>query len=291
MSRKVRLINGKGDWTDVPPTGASDADLYQLANDFVAQPGVVDKEGGDGKVTESDTPGLSVKIQKGTFYVLNSSWEANSFEPKYYQVVVDADEDLAISSNSSGDTRFDLVCLKIDKITVPNDDASNVCPYVKVEGTPGDPAPALPDDYLLLGTLEIPDGTTTEILDAMIEDGREQVYLDSKSFVVGGFKNLVDSGTITIDLSVPQRLFRVTLGGNRVIAITNPKEGDKIYARFTNDGTARTPVWPANVTWFGIEDDPDMSDYVDANKTGAFLFICTDEDVPRYDGFFLGAEE
>jgi hypothetical protein len=291
MSRTVRLINGKGDWTDVPPTGASDADLYQLANDFIPQGGVVDLAGGDALVTESDTPGHSVKVAKGTIYVPNSSWIANSTQPKFYQVVADAVETVTIPTNSSGSTRVDLVAQKIDKVTDPNDDATNVSPLVRIAGTPGDGAPSLPADHELLATLTLPDGYSA-VTNSMISDDRRQVYIDAKYETVNkGFVDLVDAGTINIDLATKKNKFRVTFGGNRTFTVSNAKEGDTFYLRLKNDATARTPVWFAGITWIGIEDDPDMADYVALNKVGAFVFVCTTDDGDEFDGFFLGAQE
>lgn len=287
--KKVRLIQGKGDWTSSPPTGASDADLYQLSNDFIVQGGVLDLDGGDALVTELDTPEYKVQIAKGTIYVLNSAWTQNSHEPKFYQVVSDAVEELDITTNSSGSTRVDLVALKIDKVTTPNDDGDNVVPFVVIEGTPGAGAPALPDDHELLATLTLPDGYAA-VTNSMIADGRKQIYLETRD-INNGFLDLVDGSTITIDLSQKKRKFRVTLAGNRTFAVTNPKLGDTFYLRLTNDSTARTPNWFSNITWIGVEDDPDMANYVSANKVGGWLFICTDEDTPSFDGYFLGAEE
>lgn len=289
MSRITRLINGKGDWNDTPPTGASDADLYQMANDFVVQGGVIDLDGGDALVTQSDTPGLSVVVAPGIIYVPNSTWEENTNEPKFYQVVGDTEETLVISSNSSGSTRVDLVAQKIDKITTPNDDASNVSPLVIVEGTPGDGEPALPDDHELLAVVTVEDGAT-EITNDDIEDRRRQVYLDTKD-INNDFVDFVDGATITLNLANKKNKFKGTILANRPFAISNAKEGDEIYLRITMSGGPYTPVWPSGITWFGIEDNPDLSDYVDANKTAVIVLVCTAEDVPAYDGFFLGAEE
>lgn len=177
MSRQVRLIQGKGDWEAQPPTGASDADLYQLANDFIIQGGVADLAGGDSLVVENDTPGFGVTVPKGTLYVPNSSWLPNSNEPRFYQVVADTDEVINVATNSSGSTRVDLVCQKIDKITAPNDEGDNVGPLVIVQGTPGSGAPAVPSNHLLLATLTLPDGYAA-VVNAMIEDERIQVKVN-----------------------------------------------------------------------------------------------------------------
>lgn len=290
MSRQIRLIQGKGDWTATPPTGASDADLYQLANDFVAQGGVINLAGGDAHVTEVTVPAYQVKIAKGTLYVPNSSWIANSNEPRYYQVVADADETLTIATNSSGDVRVDLIAQKIDKVTTPNDAATNVSPLVVIQGTPGAGAPALPSNHLLLATLTLPDGYAA-VVNSMIADNRQQVYLDTKD-INKGFVALPDGANITIDLSQRKRKFDLgPLTANRNILVTNPTIGDSFYVRIRNDATPRTPNWFAGILWIGIEDDPDMADYVAASKIGTFMFICTAIDTPAFDGYFLGAQE
>lgn len=290
MSRTVRLIQGKGDWEATPPTGASDADLYQLANDFVVQGGVVDLEGGDALVTEIAVPGYKVKVAKGTIYVPNSSWLPNSNEPKFYQVVGDVDEELSISTNSSGDTRIDLIAQKIDKVTAPNDDASNVSPLVVIAGTPGDGAPDLPDDHELLATVTLLDGYAS-VVNSMIADNRRQVYLDTKD-INEDFDTLTDAATVTINLdSTRKRKFKLTWAGNRTLSLINAKLGETVYLRVTNDATPRSPTWFANITWFGIEDDPVMNLYTVASKSAAFIFVCTDEATQSFDGFFLGAEE
>ena len=101
-----------------------------------------------------------------------------------------------------------------------------------------------------------------------------------------------DGTTITFDLGTgDNRKFRVTLGGNRTLAVSNPRLGQVFMLRLKNDGTARTPVWFSTITWVGIEDDPDMADLVAINKVGVFVFICTDDSPATFDGFFLGAEE
>lgn len=291
MSRTVRLIQGKGDWGAQPPTGASDADLYQLANDFIVQAGVVNLSGGDALVTETAPIGFKVKIAKGTIYVLNSSWVANSNVPRFYQVVGDADEELTIPTNSSGSTRIDLVAQKIDKITAPNDQATNVSPIVRIAGTPGAGAPTLPNDHELLATLTLADGYAA-VTNAMITDNRKQVYLETKD-INSGFQTLTDSATITINLNSTRKRKFITaaIAGNRNITISNAKEGESIYIKILNDGTPRSPVFTNTVKWIGIENNPLMADYVDANKIGAFLFICTNATTQAFDGYFLGAEQ
>lgn len=178
MAAKVRLIQGKGDWTDVPPTGASDADLSHIVNDFVVQGGVLNPEDGNALVEESGTPGMSVQVAAGIIYVENEAWTENSFEPRFYQVVRNsAQTAIPISSNSSGLTRIDLICQEVDTVTAPNDDADNVCPITVVEGTPGSGAPAVPGNHEALAEVEVIDAATS-ITDADITDRRRPIIFN-----------------------------------------------------------------------------------------------------------------
>lgn len=104
--------------------------------------------------------------------------------------------------------------------------------------------------------------------------------------------DLADAATINIDLADgDNRKFRTTLGGNRTFTVSNPRLGQPFTLRLTNDGTARKPTWFAGITWIGIDDNPDMSTLVAASKTGSFLFICTNEETPTFDGYFLGDQK
>lgn len=106
--------------------------------------------------------------------------------------------------------------------------------------------------------------------------------------------DLADNTTIDLDFnSGANRKFRVTIAGNRTFTFSNVLEGQVIMLRITNDATPRTPVWFSGITWIGIEDDPDMATYVEASKTGVFIFVCTDDTgaAETFDGYFLGAQE
>lgn len=249
MSRLLRLINGKGDWEATPPTGASDADLYQIANDIVAREGVLDKDGGDGLVTELDTPVKKVKLAKGTIYVENSSWVKNSFAPRFYQVVADADQEIDVSSNASGLVRTDLVCQKIDKITTPNDDGSNVAPAIMVEGTPGSGAPAVPNDHYAVAQLDLPDGYSA-VTNAMITDLRQAIYINP-NIVNGGFVIVADAGTMTLNLENGLKdKFFMTVDGNRNIAFSNAPIGQyfSVYVKQGSGGN-KAYVFTADILW------------------------------------------
>lgn len=61
--------------------------------------------------------------------------------------------------------------------------------------------------------------------------------------------SLTDAATVALDASLGS-VFKVTLGGNRTLAITNPTDGQVIELIVTQDGTgSRTLTLPASVNY------------------------------------------
>lgn len=270
MSAKVRAIQGKGDWSAIPPTGMNDGDVYGVGNDFLAQGGVVNRDAGEAFVEESDTPGMSVKVALGIIYVENSSWNFGSWEPRFFQVARDAETTgITISSNPSGQTRFDIVCQEVDKITVPNDDADNVCPITVVEGTPGAGIPNVPGDMEPLAVVEVADGETI-ITNDLITDVRRQVYARPQS-TNGNIQELVDGSTVTFDLEWGKYdKFFVEIAGNRTFAFDNVPYGLPflIYVQ-QGSGGSHTPTFPSSIT-----DDGDALEFATAaGAIDAFVVV------------------
>lgn len=244
----IRAINGKGDWTDTPPTGMNDGDVINLTNDFVVSAGVVLPEAGNALVTQSGTPGMHVQVAAGIIYVENSNWIINSFEPRFWQVVRNAaTTNIAISSNSSGQLRYDAVCQEVDTVTTPNDDASNVCPIAVIEGTPGDTTITIPADHELLAVIEVADGETS-ITNSEILDYRTPVFA-RHGFSNPGFVELDDDTTVTFDAEygVYNRFF-VAIEGNRTLTFDNFPIGQfvTIYIQQA-DGGGHTPTFSDSI--------------------------------------------
>lgn len=82
-----------------------------------------------------------------------------------------ATENLAISSNASGSTRYDIVCMKVDTTVDPDTQADNMCSLVIVEGTGGAGVPATPSNHLKLAEVEVANGASS-ISDSEITDTR-----------------------------------------------------------------------------------------------------------------------
>ena len=92
-----------------------------------------------------------------------------------------------------------------------------------------------------------------------------------------------DGATITFDLD-EANTHTVTLGGNRVLALSNASVGQKFTIRLTQDATgSRTVTWFSTIKWPGGL-VPTLT--TTADKTDVFGFICTSGS--NYDGFVIG---
>lgn len=110
---------------------------------------------------------------------------------------------------------------------------------------------------------------------------RKDVVLGNK--IVGSES---DGATITFDLgdTTKSNIRSVTLGGNRVLAVSNVSVGQVFIVRLTQDGTgSRTVTWFSTIKWPGGV-APTLS--TTAGKTDVFGFICTS--AGNYDGFYVG---
>lgn len=282
---RVRIINGKGDWGAEPPTGADDHDLQTFVNDFVSAGGVLDLAGGDALVEESDTPGMSVKVGAGTIYVENSSWVENSLEPRHFVVVRDSETTgVTIASNPSGSTRYDLICQEVDKVTTPNDTASNVCPITVFQGTPGAGIPSTPNDMELLAVVEVASGETS-ITTAEISDERRQIQINLPAFQ-SPMQEVADAATVTFDLeNGVYNKFLVAITAPRTLAVSNVPVGIPFMVSIQQDGGGGDGVtWWANILWQDGE-APDFSGSADgAYDTFGFIKMANGD----YQGFVVG---
>lgn len=92
-----------------------------------------------------------------------------------------------------------------------------------------------------------------------------------------------DGATITFNLSSGNKQ-RVTLGGNRALALSNPGTGQVFLLRLLQDGTgSRTVTWFNTIKWAGGS-APTLT--TTASKADVFGFIQTGTDT--YDGFVVG---
>ena len=92
-----------------------------------------------------------------------------------------------------------------------------------------------------------------------------------------------DAATVTFDLSAgPKQV--VTLGGNRVLALSNVLSGHAFVLKLTQDETgSRTVTWFSTINWPGAV-APTLTTTL--NKSDVFGFIQTGTNT--YDGFIVG---
>lgn len=174
MANTVRIRNGM--------SNATEGDILGNFGDLVGV-GVVDKANGHLLVTEDSPRGMSIQVAGGIVYVPNADYnQLDSDTPKFYPVVCDA-EALTIDNNTSGQTRNDIVCVKVDKSIFPDADASNIATKIVVKGTAGGGIPTTPANHYKLANIVVVNGET-EITNAEITDTREQVLLEAGMGVV-----------------------------------------------------------------------------------------------------------
>lgn len=176
MSVNVRIRNGlePDEYSD---GGATEGDVRGDQTDLIDTVGVVDVTGGHLLVHQDSPVSMDAIVDEGVGYIPNDSFdEFDSDSIKFWEAVVggtEASRTLTISSNSSGQTRIDLICLYLDSGATPDNTASNIAELVVVEGTPGAGAPSLPAFHLKLAEVTVVNGAT-EIENADIADSREQ---------------------------------------------------------------------------------------------------------------------
>lgn len=190
MANTVRIRNGM--------SNATEGDILGNFGDLVGV-GVVDKANGHLLVTEDSPRGMSIQVAGGIVYVPNAGYnQLDSDTPKFYPVVCDA-EALTIDNNTSGQTRNDIVCVKVDKSIFPDADASNIATKIVVKGTAGGGIPTTPANHYKLANIVVVNGET-EITNAEITDTREQVLLEAGTVD----SRIDDKMTNIMDIMLPQ---------------------------------------------------------------------------------------
>jgi hypothetical protein len=187
-------------------TAHPEASVLQALTDLIKTSGVYNSTSTDFDIQQQSVPDLSVLVKLGRAYIKGLST---------YPVRADADETLAIASNSSGNPRIDAVVLYIDLSATANADSSNVAKLFDVQGTPA-ASPVAPTDgeiqtaigasnpYIKLAEVAVASGAT-QILTANITEKRstfstyDRVISQSGSMNYGIDAGSTDAYAITID--------------------------------------------------------------------------------------------
>jgi putative exporter of polyketide antibiotics len=98
-------------------------------------------------------------------------------------------------------------------------------------------------------------------------------------------QTLTDGATVSWDMSTAINA-KVTLGGNRTLAVSNPVLGATYSLGVIQDATgSRTVTWPSSFDW-GTTGAPTLT--TTASKRDRITVFCTDASTPKFDAFLSG---
>lgn len=157
-------------------------------------------------------PNSGMSIQVGTGSALFYSTTLSSL----FHVYSDATANITISSNATGSTRIDLICLKFDTGVTPNANASNVCSILTVEGTAGAGVPSTPAEHFVLAKVTVASGASS-IGSGEITDMRPNATLNANVDIVG---NKLENNIMPITLSTGTSTAYVLTPTNALSAYT-----------------------------------------------------------------------
>jgi len=96
---------------------------------------------------------------------------------------------------------------------------------------------------------------------------------------------ITDGTTVTLDQSAGAN-HKVTLGGNRTLALTNPTVGQSVMLQAIQDPSgSRTLTFPSSIKWPGGT-VPTLT--TSATQSDWLGFKCIDASTPVYHGFVVG---
>lgn len=245
MSVIVRIRNGM-ETDEYGAGGASEGDIRGNSADFIKNSyGVVNLEE-HLLVHEADSPSMNVVIDGGVGYIPNDSYdELDSDSIKFWEAVVSGDtlsRTVSIDSNPSGQTRIDLICLKIDPGKTPDLNASNIAELVAVKGTAGSGRPETPPFHLPLASVTVVNGAT-EIENEDITDEREQIKFKEAVIPDVVSSQIITTSTAPTPTGDKRRndLYITALSSAMTLQAPSgvPQNGNTLIVRIKDNGTAR----------------------------------------------------
>lgn len=275
----VSIISGA---TELP-----EQSVAHLTHDLIFRSGIVDLNSDHFLVEENNPTAREVVVNEGRAYFKKTSMT--------YSGYTDDAEVVSIAANNSGNPRISALVAMLDLSATPDADGQGVLSFVEVLGTPAS-SPTTPSDediqleigagnpFVRLANITVANAAT-QILNANISDQRTRTVL-SPIVLDPGIITAVDGSTVTFDLgSGAHKKHKVTLGGNRTLALSNVMVGQTFMIDIIQDATgSRTVTWFSGIKWpFGVV--PTLT--TTANKIDSFGFICTGSGA--YQGYQLGS--
>lgn len=232
-----------------------------LASRLVSVSGVFDVAGNQFLVEQSDTPAMSVDVRQGYAFIAKSN-----LQMVYPVWLKTEDAQVAITSNSSGNSRIDSIVLYIDLGASANPTISNVAKLIAVAGTPAG-SPTAPDStaiqaaigasnpYLVLANVTVASGATT-IVNANISDQRvAPTYIFPTASSTTTFTNkritkrVVSAASYTTSVTIDSDItdiFVITAQAGALLFNNpsgTPTQGQMLAIRIKDNGTARALTW------------------------------------------------
>lgn len=158
-------------------TNATEADLMFFQNEFLYQKGVIDSA--SLAVTQRGAgANMSVDVAPGRAIILNAAWSLNSSVTKYWEILCDAVQNVAITSNATANPRIDNIVAYLNPSLPPDADGGGVVTVYAIAGTPAASpvAPATPSYCISLANVAVSAGAAS-IVTANITDTRTYANL------------------------------------------------------------------------------------------------------------------
>jgi len=210
MAINVRIRNGMCPDPTTGEGGATEGDIRGSFSDIIDVIGVKDLAGGHCAVTQNSPAAMSVLVAPGIVYIPNADYdELDSNQVKFWEAIITVSTAVTITANTSGSTRIDLICAKMDTAITPDEHASNIATLVAVAGTPGAGTPATPDNHYVLATVAVANGAST-IVNADITSTRVQSKIDF-DFLPKATGAEINTGTEDAKIVTPKAIADSTL--------------------------------------------------------------------------------
>jgi hypothetical protein len=266
-----------------------DEDFSRFSTEFLSEGVIMHVDGNALHISEKGAVAdMSVDVAAGMCIV---EITRNGRTHKVY-VENTASANLAISSNASGSTRYDLVCVKVDTAIDPDTQADNMSSLIIVEGTPGAGVPATPSNYLKLAEVEVINGAVT-IPNAKIVDRRIPVtyvgFIDPSLATHGYYiQTPIDRSEYVNNTNISGAASVLTKLGNTVDYFAGNLAGDycnvKMDILYPSGSTGLLMF--ADTVAFASVSDKDIFVGL-ANFTAAAIVPANATSVTRHIGFFV----
>lgn len=147
----------------------------------------------------------------------------STYDPRCLFAESDAnDSSVTITSNSTGSTRNDTVCLKIDQNTAPTSDGSNLVSFVALAGASGGALPNAPTDgnlYLPIANIAVANGATS-IAQGNVTDLRQGILNPGGALLNGYAQVIANQGPFTALTDLTGLAVTVIVAASRRIRVS-----------------------------------------------------------------------